>query len=45
MLGNNKIVGVLTANATKLTKEHFAAVGAWEIPVAIQDLEDITELR
>ncbi len=45
MLGNNKIVGVLTANASKLTKEHFAAVGAGEIPVAIQGLEDSTEFR
>jgi len=45
MLGNNKIVGVLTANASKLTKKHFEAVGAGEIPVAIQGLEDSTEFR
>ncbi len=45
MLGNNKIVGVLTANASKLTEEHFSAVGAGDIPVVVQGLENSTEFR
>jgi len=45
MLGEDKIVGVLTANASKLTNAHFAAVGADNIPVAIQGLEDSAEFR
>ncbi len=45
MLGNDKIVGVLTANASKLTKVHFASVGAVDIPVAVEGLEDSIEFR
>lgn len=45
MLGKGKIVGVITANAEKLTDAHFAAVGAANIPVAVQGLEHSTEFK
>lgn len=45
MLGDNKVVGVLTANAAKLSDDHLKAVGADGIPVVVQGLEESTEFR
>ncbi|WP_170467708.1 aspartate/glutamate racemase family protein [Ruegeria arenilitoris] len=43
MTGANAPVGVLTADASALTPEHFEGVGAGGIPVAVQGLEDTSE--
>lgn len=45
LLGRRRSVGVLTANGPKLTPRHFEAVGAGDIPVAVQGLEDCAEFR
>jgi len=45
MLGPDKVVGVLTADATGLTEKHFAAVGAGHVPVVVAGLEGSTEFR
>ena len=45
MLGDDKVVGVLTANASRLTDAHFKSVGADNIPVVVQGLENTTEFR
>ncbi|MEX3010191.1 aspartate/glutamate racemase family protein [Hoeflea sp. TYP-13] len=45
MLGRRGRVGVLTASRQSLTERHFEAVGAGNIPVAIQGMEDCTEFR
>jgi Asp/Glu/hydantoin racemase len=39
MLGSNKKVGILTANKSTLTKNHFRSVGAENIPCVIKGLE------
>lgn len=36
-------VGVLTASGDKLSRQHFEAVGAGEIPVAVQGMEEYRE--
>lgn len=43
MTGANAPVGVLTADASALTPQHFEGVGAAEIPVAVQGLEHTRE--
>lgn len=43
MTGASAPVGILTADASALTRAHFAAVGAGDIPVAIQGLEHTSE--
>lgn len=43
MTGASAPVGVLTADASALTAAHFKSVGAGDIPVAIQGMEDSTE--
>lgn len=43
MTGASAPVGVLTADATALTDAHFKAVGAGDIPMVIQGMEDSTE--
>ncbi len=43
MTGASAPVGILTADASALTPAHFAAVGAGDIPVAIQGLEHTAE--
>lgn len=43
MTGCKAPVGVLTANSKGLTPAHFAAVGAADIPVEIQGMEDQPE--
>ncbi|WP_085905376.1 aspartate/glutamate racemase family protein [Kiloniella majae] len=43
MTGCKAPVGVLTANSKGLTPAHFAAVGATDIPVEIQGMEDQPE--
>ena len=45
MLGRRGKVGVLTASGSNLTSRHFAAVGAGDVPVAIQGMEDFPEFR
>ena len=45
MLGGGRRVGVLTASGPNLTARHLAAVGAGEIPVAIQGMESYREFR
>ncbi len=45
MIGRCGKVGVLTASATSLGNRHFEAVGAGDIPVAIQGMEDFREFR
>lgn len=45
MLGRRTRVGVLTASGPNLTPEHFAAVGAGDIPVGVQGMEDYREFR
>ncbi|MGI9387712.1 MAG: aspartate/glutamate racemase family protein [Methyloligellaceae bacterium] len=45
MLGRRGGVGVLTASGPNLTHQHLAAVGAADIPVAIQGMEDFPEFR
>ena len=45
MLGRRRKVGVLTASGPDLTDRHLAAVGAGDIPVAIQGMEDFPEFR
>jgi aspartate/glutamate racemase len=45
MLGGQGRVGVLTASGPNLTPQHFAAVGAAGIPVAIQGMDDYREFR
>ncbi|WP_170326510.1 aspartate/glutamate racemase family protein [Ruegeria arenilitoris] len=43
MTGASAPVGVLTADASALTPRHFEGVGAADIPVAVQGLEDTSE--
>ncbi|GAA6190376.1 aspartate/glutamate racemase family protein [Phaeobacter sp. NW0010-22] len=43
MTGASAPVGILTADASALTGAHFKAIGAGDIPVAVQGLEDSTE--
>ncbi|MFK7869600.1 MAG: aspartate/glutamate racemase family protein [Roseobacter sp.] len=43
MTGASAPVGVLTADASALSDAHFKAVGAGDIPVVVQGLEDSTE--
>lgn len=43
MTGASAPVGVLTADASALTDAHFKAIGAGDIPVVVQGLEDSTE--
>ncbi len=43
MTGASAPVGILTADASALTDAHLKAVGAGDIPVAVQGLEDSTE--
>ena len=45
MLGGGRRVGVLTASGPNLTARHLAAVGAGDIPVAIQGMESYREFR
>lgn len=45
MLPDNKRVGVLTADKSCLTERHLQAVGADDIPIAIEGLESSTEFR
>ena len=45
MLGRRGSVGVLTASGPNLTPRHFAAVGAADIPVTVQGMEDYQEFR
>ena len=45
MAGRRGSIGILTANGSKLTDRHFAAVGAGDIPVAVQGMEDHQEFR
>ena len=45
LMGRRGKVGVLTASGPNLTPRHFAAVGAGDIPVAIQGMEDYREFR
>ena len=45
MLGGGRKVGVLTASGPNLTAQHLAAVGAGDIPVAIQGMEAYREFR
>ncbi len=45
MLGGRGKVGVLTASGPNLTAQHFAAVGAGDIPVAVQGMDDYREFR
>lgn len=45
LFGRHGKVGVLTASAPNLTPAHFAAVGAGDVPVAIQGMEDFPEFR
>lgn len=45
MTGASAPVGVITASKASLTDRHFDAVGAGNIPVVIQGLEDSTEFR
>ena len=43
MLGGQQQVGILTANSKQLTDQHFAAVGAADIPVIVEGMESYTE--
>ncbi|MEP1651724.1 MAG: aspartate/glutamate racemase family protein [Paracoccaceae bacterium] len=43
MSGASAPVGILTADAAALTDAHFKAVGAGDIPIAVQGLEDSAE--
>lgn len=43
MTGASAPVGILTADASALTDAHFEAIGAGDIPVAIQGMQDSTE--
>lgn len=43
MLGKGKKVGVLTADATHLSREHFVQAGAGSIPVVVYGMEGETE--
>ena len=45
MLGRRRKVGILTASGPNLTDRHLKAVGAGDIPVAIQGMEDYPEFR
>ena len=45
MLGRGRKVGVLTASGPNLTARHLAAVGAGDIPVAIQGMDEYREFR
>ncbi len=45
LLGRRHDVGILTASGSKLTSQHFAAVGANDIPIAVQGMEDYPEFR
>lgn len=45
MIGQRGEVGVLTASKSSLTDKHFAAVGAADVKVAIQGMEDFREFR
>ena len=45
MLGRGRKVGVLTASGPNLTAQHLAAVGAGDIPVAIQGMDAYREFR
>lgn len=45
MIGQRGRVGVLTASKSSLTKKHFAAVGASDVPIAVQGMEDCREFR
>ena len=43
MTGASAPVGILTADASALTPQHFEGVGAAGIPIAVQGLEDTSE--
>jgi hypothetical protein len=43
MTGASAPVGILTADASALTEAHFKAIGAGDIPIAVQGLESSTE--
>lgn len=43
MTGASAPVGVITADSSALTQRHFDGVGAGDIPVAVQGLENTTE--
>ncbi len=45
MLGGGRKVGVLTASGPNLTARHLAAVGAGDVPVAIQGMDEFREFR
>lgn len=45
MLGRGRAIGVITADAAALGKQHFEAVGAAHVPVAIEGLERYGEIR
>lgn len=45
LLGRRGKVGVLTASGADLTERHFRAVGAGDVPVAVQGMEDYPEFR
>lgn len=45
MLGRRGSVGVLTASGPNLTPRHFAAVGAADVPVTVQGMDDYQEFR
>ena len=45
MLGGAQQVGILTANSKQLTSQHFAAVGAADIPVIVEGMESYTEFN
>lgn len=43
MLPEGRIVGVMTADSSRLTPRHFAAVGAQAIPMAVAGMQDTEE--
>ena len=45
MLGRRRPIGVITSDAAALGKQHFEAVGAAHVPVAIEGLERFGEIR
>lgn len=45
MLGRDRTIGVITADAAALGKIHFEAVGAAHVPVVVEGLERFGEIR
>ena len=45
MLGRSRPIGVITADAAALGKQHFEAVGAAHIPLTVEGLERYGEIR